>query len=77
MSDLQINILRAADDWAIKEKTPIPLQYIVASVSVNDQHVQIAKDTIKGGIRALVKSGYLRKAVRRTNVACYVLLRNI
>lgn len=71
MNDLQLSIMHVVKVWGETEKTPIPLQHVVSNVSSD-----VSKDTVKGAIRALIKKGYLRKAVRRTSTACYVQLRS-
>lgn len=73
INDLQRRIMIVVNDWAHKEKTPIPLKEIMKSM--DDQGV---KDftTIKA-IQVLLKKGYIRRAVIISNKRSFVMLRGL
>lgn len=73
MNALQLSIMRIVDVHSHVRDCPVSLGEIV--IELEDAHV--SKATVKYSIRALIKSGYLRRAVIRSNTVSYVQLRSL
>lgn len=73
MNVLQLSIMRIVDLHSHREKRPVTLKQIVFELGEETA----SKEAIKYAIRALIKSGFLRKSVARSNEQSYVQLRSL
>ena len=70
MNSLQLSIRKVVDDWTHCQDCPIPLTEIYSSLDVD-----ISRDVVKYSIRALIKQGYLRRSIARSEPMSYIQLR--
>ena len=71
MNVVQFSIMQSVEGWVRANKRPVPFGFIASELGI------IPKNTVKYSIRALVKAGYLRKSVVRSNTVSYVQLRSL
>jgi predicted HTH transcriptional regulator len=69
---LQLSIMKIVNDWGHNNNEPITLKEVTLQLGGD----QVSKDTIKASVRALIKKGYIRRAITRNKGSCYVQLRN-
>ena len=73
INKLQYNIMLFVEEWAHKEKTPIPRQEIVKGMGKKG----VKSFTAINAINSLLKKGYIRRAIVISNKTYYVMLRSI
>ena len=74
ISDLQQIIIRYMLTWVKEEKTPVPQKIIIKDFV----RIGSNKSTIIHNLNALMKLGYIRRAiVKPSNRTSYVLLRTV
>ncbi len=71
LSDAQIIALKAVKHWVDTKKTPMPKKELFKVLVLAD----MAESTARFAIAALVKEGYIRRAVAVSNQTFYVLLK--
>jgi len=73
LNKLQRDIMFFVDDWARKEKIPIPRKHIM-----DEMRSRGIKDfTIVNSLNTLLKNGYIRRAIGTSNKTSYVQLRRV
>lgn len=71
LTKLQRTTFNVIDDWSRKNTTPIAHKEILKQMKAKG----VQHDSIINSIRALVKKGYIRKAIIISNSTFYVRLR--
>lgn len=73
INELQRKIMKFVTKWVHEEKTPIPQKEIVTAMKQSG-----VKDfTAVNAINALLRKGYIRRAVTISNKTYYVQLRSV
>lgn len=73
INELQRTIMKFIDNWVITKKTPIPQSAIVKNMTEAG-----TKDfTTVNAINALLRKGYIRRAIITSNKTFYVQLRRV
>ena len=73
VNELQTNIMKFVDVWVHTKKTPIPLKEIIAEM----MRQGTKNFTTVKAINALLKKGYIRRAVTISNKTYFVQLRSL
>lgn len=73
INKLQHDIMEFVDNWARVIKTPVPHAEILKVMKERG----IKHDTITNAIRALLKKGYIRRAVKSSYKTFYIQLKGI
>lgn len=73
VNELQTNIMKFVDIWVRSEKTPIPLKEIILNMTSSG----VKSPTTIKAIGALLKKGYIRRAVTISNKTTFVQLRRV
>lgn len=69
--DAQLEALKIIKYWVETKKTPMPKKELFKKLVLAD----MSESTARHAIEALVKEGYIRRAVAVSNQTFYVLLR--
>jgi len=70
---LQEEIMVVVDEWVHQENTPIPLQEILKQM----KQAGAKSYTVVNAVSVLLRKGYIRRAVTRSNKTYYVQLRRV
>ena len=73
VNELQTNIMKFVNVWVHTKKTPIPLKEIIAEM----MRQGTKNFTTVKAINALLKKGYIRRAVTISNKTYFVQLRSL
>lgn len=57
INDLQIKIIRFANEWAKREKTPIPKMELIEQMEKQNEN----KFTVLSSLEVLLRKGYLKR----------------
>ena len=72
-NELQENIMLFISQWARENKDPIPRKNIVTAMADNG----VKSFTTINAINVLLRKGYIRRSVGRSNTTSYVQIRTL
>lgn len=73
VNELQRNIMNFIDGWVRSEKTPVPQKEIISAMT----KMRVKTFTTINALNALLRKGYIRRAVVISNKTSYVQLRRV